>query len=819
MMGSTMSDRKIPVTEAMVERQIAIEEEARTRAIQRSRAAVKQALEGGRASELLPVSKLIGAAFETVSQEIDSIKASKVAGVGGKYRKYVRLVSTDVLASAALTIVLDMVCTLDMKDSTIQSINSALGRMVQSEILAKNLSTVAPAYMNRVQEYLKERGTRSPSHIMRTFRASAEAVNLNYEPWSNSDNIATGNLLMQAVYSTGLFEWKDSHQMKVLQPSAELEKVLTDVITHSNSLFITPPMIVPPVPHTDLFNGGYLTNAMVTARRTYRNRHISNRKLREVASAFENAPELRAAMNKAQEVPYRVNKGIYQTMLAARAQGIGIGMPSTVARAKPEWRLDGTAPSEYTVKENEEFALWKVQMRNWYTAEAKRVSQLRGQATTIELCREYMNEPALYFPTCVDWRYRLYFKSALNPQGSDLQKALLELAEGVALGERGLGWLKWHVATTYGYDKKLRELRINWTDEHIDIIRQVVADPLNSQAFAEADSPWCFLAACTDLVAALDSGNPETYESHVPVAVDATNSGGQHLSALMRDSVGGRLTNLFWEGKEDKADMYMDVKKRTDTKVDAVTDAENIVQAHYWKENPITRAMTKRPSMTFFYSATLRSCQEYVVRGAVEEGYKGIDDYSIWALGVWLAPLMRSAIEDAMPAAAEVMQYLQNVCKRVPVAENIQWKTPLGGLVINRYATQVMKTVRISSMGISRVVAYNTDYDRNNRPKAASGIAPNFVHSLDSTHLLMTILRFEGRVVPIHDSAATHAAHMDELNACLRSAFVDLYRHNNPLETIQEAAVAAGADLSDLEEPTKGDLNINLVLDSPFFFC
>lgn len=42
--------------------------------------------------------------------------------------------------------------------------------------------------------------------------------------------------------------------------------------------------------------------------------------------------------------------------------------------------------------------------------------------------------------------------------------------------------------------------------------------------------------------------------------------------------------------------MYMDVKKRTDSKV--IMDLDNpefVVQADYWRHNEITRGMTKRP--------------------------------------------------------------------------------------------------------------------------------------------------------------------------------------------------------------------------------
>lgn len=805
--------------EALVQRQLDIENKAKTRAIDRSRQAVRDALDKGRASELLPVQRLISAAFSTVADSIEALKANNTRGVSGKYRKFIRSLDTNVLAAMSLTRVIDCICHQEQSQSSAQSILASLGRLVQAEMLNKKLEVAAPAYMNRVHEYIKERGTRSPSHILRTLRASAEAVHLQDEPWSNSQCIAVGRLLMDCVFETGLFEWVHrSNQLYYLVPSPVLDKVLVDVVTHSHMLMIAPPMIVPPQRHTTMFDGGYLTD--IDRRGTYKNHHITNKRKREVAEAFAQAEKLKAAMNKAQEVPYQINKEVLKFVQQARAEGLGVGMPSTVAKKKPQWRLDGVPRDSYNARELEDFEQWKAEMRQWYAYDRKRISQLRSVATTLELCTEFQDEECLYFPTCVDWRYRLYFKSNLNPQGSDLQKALLQFGRAKPLGKRGLFWLKVHVATCFGYDKALFEERAAWVDLHYAEIERVADAPFDTDSFKNADSPWCFLAACIDLVNAVRSGQPSEYLSRIPVAMDATNSGGQHFSAMLRDEIGGRLTNLYWEGNQQKADLYMDVKQRTDSKVIiASRNPDTLVQAQYWRENEITRTMTKRPSMTFFYSATVRSCSDYIMLGALDEGYEPLEDFSMMKLSGFLAPLMRQSIEEAMPAAAAAMSYAQQVARRVPLEQHLQWKTPLGGLVVNRYTTTTETRVNIRSMGIYKVLAYDRNFEQNNRRKASAGIAPNFVHSLDSTHLLMTILMYDGDIVPIHDSMATHACDVDEMHRCIRQAFYDLYTENDPLQVLWDAAVAAGADLSEVVKPEPGHLDLHKVLDSPFFFC
>lgn len=810
--------------EQRVERQLELEKEYRTRSLNKSRELVQKAMQAGNLSSLPKVSRMIAAAYDTVAAGIDAMKAQKTAGVGGKYRSVIRLVPTDVLAVMALTKCIDSLFVKESGGSRVsaQALLANLGRQVQAEVLSIQLETVAPAYMNRVYEYLKERNTTSQSHILKTLRASAENVHYGHEPWPASQCIAVGKLILQPVWETGLFTWdkgSDASQLQYLAPSEELAEVLQDLVEDADTVEIKPPMIVPPQPHVDIFSGGYLLRS-TCKRGTYHNHQITRAMLREVAEAFKEAPELQGMLNKAQSVPYVINKDILTLINEARRTGVTTSMPSSYPAPKPEWYLDGVPKEEYTERQMDDFQTWKMNMRNWYINERARVSKLRSLISLVQICEEFKDEEELYFPTCVDWRYRLYFKSSLHPQGSDMQKALLSFGRRKPLGERGLFWLKVHVATCYGYDKALFEKRASWVDDNIEQVREAAHAPFNSEAFKSADSPWCFLAACKELINAIDSGSPETYLSSIPVAMDATNSGSQHFSALLRDPVGGKLTNLFWEGNEEKADMYMDVKQRTDAKV--IMDLDNpefVVQANFWRENEITRSMTKRPCMTHVYSATVRSCSEYILQSAQEEGYEGTEEYSLFKLAGYLSTRMKAAVEDANPAATEAMKYLQSLCYRVPAANHLQWKTPLGGLVINRYTESEETVVKVQSMNLTQLMVYNRNYNVNNKRKAKSGISPNWIHSLDATHLGMIINSFDGDIMPIHDSVATHACDVDAMHSVIRKQFLKLYTEHDVLQEITDAAVACGADLDGIDMPVKGSLNLKQVTESPFFFC
>ena len=136
---------------------------------------------------------------------------------------------------------------------------------------------------------------------------------------------------------------------------------------------------------------------------------------------------------------------------------------------------------------------------------------------------------------------------------------MLRFAETKALGERGLYWLKVHLANLAGKDKSTFDERASFTDRNMENIRASVKNPLgdsSSDDFGGGDNvdcrwwmsleePFQALATCREIVAALDSGNPESYQCGLPVHMDGSCNGLQHYAALGRDRAGGKAVNLF----------------------------------------------------------------------------------------------------------------------------------------------------------------------------------------------------------------------------------------------------------------------------------
>lgn len=86
-------------------------------------------------------------------------------------------------------------------------------------------------------------------------------------------------------------------------------------------------------------------------------------------------------------------------------------------------------------------------------------------------------------PHNVDFRGRAYpIPPHLNHIGNDLSRGLLKFADKKPLGERGLRWLKIHLANLYGFDKASFDERVQFVHEHLEDIYDSAENPLEVSA-------------------------------------------------------------------------------------------------------------------------------------------------------------------------------------------------------------------------------------------------------------------------------------------------------------------------------------------------
>ena len=106
--------------------------------------------------------------------------------------------------------------------------------------------------------------------------------------------------------------------------------------------------------------------------------------------------------------------------------------------------------------------------------------------------------------------------------------------------------------------------------------------------------------------------------------------------------------------------------------------------------------------------------------------------------------------------------------------------------------------------------------ETNATQRIGNSISPNFIHSLDATHLCMVAekMRDAGlQMVGIHDSFGTHPADVDQMHQFIREAFVELYTEYDPLQMFLDGIQ------QEAELPPKGNFELPHIMESEFFFC
>lgn len=409
---------------------------------------------------------------------------------------------------------------------------------------------------------------------------------------SNEEKTRVGVLLLELLEkATGLIKIaskntgaKRTERLYVILPEEVKNWVIEAHKNISKEFFYEYlPLLCEPKDWTNTTNGGYLTKRLKFIKTNYLDRY-----------QVEDCKKIFAAANKLQKTAWRVNQNILKVFLEIKDCNLQLaGMVASEPESPPGKLWNDEKEYQYYKEQHPELVHeWKLKMRDYHLRVTSEDSKRRAILGLAFIAQKFQDD-TFYFVYTADWRGRLYATGTyLNPQGDDWAKGLLEFGEGKKVTEEGLFWLKVHLANTYGYDKVSFEDRVKWVDNHFKEIKESTQDPLRVTFWDQADSPFCFLAACYDYVAYL--ADPENHLSHLPLAMDATCSGLQHLSALLRDGVGGKAVNLTSEYK--RFDIYSEVKEVVVNKIN-----QAIVQGEYlavlW-EDKIDRSMCKRAVMT-----------------------------------------------------------------------------------------------------------------------------------------------------------------------------------------------------------------------------
>lgn len=286
-------------------------------------------------------------------------------------------------------------------------------------------------------------------------------------------------------------------------------------------------------------------------------------------------------------------------------------------------------------------------------------------------------------------------------------------------------------------------------------------------------------------------------------------------------------------------------------------------ELHRWERNlvaaeevkawgGVTRKMAKSPTMTWCYSSRrfgfMRTLRKKYFKDLKRKMRDKLLTHPVtskkvtvfpfedggFAASIYLADVFEAAIERIVTSAAQGMDFFQQ-CARALEAEgkHFAFTTPLGFPMHQYYRQEAQQPVRQRVIGSDRngtpkkgtkaSVAQFTDEIK--MPKSENAVAPNVIHAMDATHLMMTVLHCRNHGVEdllvVHDSFSTSIGHVAELGRCVREAFIDLYDGYCLYEDVLNQTIArlddpASAHLPTV--PTKGTLDLDGVMGNPYAF-
>ena len=583
----------------------------------------------------------------------------------------------------------------------------------------------------------------------------------------------------------------------------------------------------------------------------------------EVSKRLQNRPWRRAA-TKLMSTPWRINTAVLNALRANKDM--------FVSEVPIEVPIDPDGnPDPYLELQ-----------------EQRRASKLVDFEVVEEKASKLVNT-TFYQEMEADYRGRLYYcEPFLNFQGSDIARGIFLFDEGKEMTEEGKWWLAVHTANAYNQsydiddipswaeadyksmleaegldsisvDKFTLEDRVRWTNENMEVI---IGAGKQRHFFIEAEKPVSFLAACIEWGDINDNPN---HISYLPVSIDGSNNGWQHLGAISRDARTGELVGLV--ATEIPKDFYVQTAKQLleidDPKLNAIP------MKH------VRKGISKRGSMTRAYSAGAEKIGKNMWFDCRSAEFDEKYDITEEDCQKWAVDLIK-AIDVVCPGPLQTMKYMQELIvhhlgsfekfkdgkpaieehaevtkemrklwnlkrknwteeeseryselqdrlkdyKSVLVKGNgektAKWTSPSGFPVnYEAYKSDKFKCRgTLNGQQIKHALLVYTDYPDIH--KFMCGISPNYIHSQDAAHMAMTIDKWDGTFGAVHDSFSTHACDVEDMLALTKDVFVEMYDVDNYFDKIQQD-ITGGTDK--ITQPTKGSLEIQEVHDSDYFFA
>ncbi|KAK4227188.1 hypothetical protein QBC38DRAFT_478541 [Podospora fimiseda] len=712
---------------------------------------------------------------------------------------------------------------------------TAVARVAEEDIRTKLMAEAMPALKKKQDQKetkLLLRQSLSKAKKRKEAAASAEQAYLPMEPWERTWPV-TVRTKVGAVLVMGLMEsakitivrehpetkelvsqsqpaFSHTIQLKKGKKVGALlpNKALVDLLRKEPRAEVLArhlPMVVEPEPWTKFDKGGFLEHSSPFVR--LKGGERDQKIYAEAAIARGDMEQMFRGLDVLGKTAWKINRAVFDVMLEAWNSG------KELANFPP-------LNPEIPVPPEPESTDDPMKRRAWIRAVKAAENDKSGMHSVrcfmnfqLEIARAFRDQ-TFYFPHNIDFRGRAYpIPTYLNHMGADHMRGVLLFAKGKELGESGLRWLKVHTSNVFGFDKASLQEREDFTTQNLENIFDSAENPLGGKRWwLTAEDPWQCLAACFELKAAYSLPDPTKYVSYLPVHQDGTCNGLQHYAALGGDTWGAQQVNLL--PGERPADVYSAVADLV--KEGIAKDLKLGNEFAKALDGKITRKVVKQTVMTNVYGVTFVGAKKQVLKqldalypelsaqcgidtmllasyiatkifGGLSTMFRGAHDIQTW-LGEVGGRVCRSLTPEQLDRIAQdpSCMRINKSSRKNPATETeeltsmfrstLVWTTPLRMPVCQPYRSSSTRTVTTCLQNL--ILTDDSRTDPVNRRKQLQAFPPNFIHSLDASHMMLSALECHAHgltFAAVHDSFWTHAADVDVMNDALRDAFIRMH--------------------------------------------
>lgn len=446
---------------------------------------------------------------------------------------------------------------------------------------------------------------------------------------------------------------------------------------------------------------------------------------------------------------------------------------------------------------------------------------------------KYEEIEKVYIPYNLDFRGRVYpLNTDLNFHASKLARVLFLSSE-----ERYFDYKIFKIYSVRCYYKENYndEKSINLFDEKL---YQKMLNFNDNEIFnlfvLKANNVFAFINCCIELkkyinFLEMQRSNliklDEKYYSHFIISLDATSSGSQILSVLLKDMQFFKALNL--SGDNQINDFYM-------TFIDEYKKSKFFLKINkYWKNSVFEnlnfnelRSFFKNIIMTFNYGLTyigfLEKFRKNYITYCVLKKYS--IDYEICneiAKSFW-----KYSREIRFMLLHTVFGELVEIYGKFGL--DVEWFTPIDTKITQKYFIEksVKLDVRINKLRqlvndktmldshfLKKITVKVKDFTKTNYRKSSLALTANYIHSLDSSLLFFLINEFKKKnyfIACVHDCFFVHTSNVDLVLNSYKKGLIDLFLKTNLLD---EFFIKINDNLLRILETKKNDQKLKIKIN------